>query len=108
LFTRFVSSPVYRDLQRAAILGREVPFFMPWDDQQRVMSGTIDLLYRLDGRLWIADYKTDSIEAEEVAAAAEQYRLQAGIYTAAIAQSLGVDSVSFQLIFLRPGVAVTI
>jgi ATP-dependent helicase/nuclease subunit A len=108
LFTRFVFSPVYRDLQRAAILGREVPFLMPWDDQQRVMSGTIDLLYRLDGRLWIADYKTDSIEAEEVAAGAEQYRLQAGVYTAAIAQSLGADSVSFQLIFLRPGVAVAI
>jgi ATP-dependent helicase/nuclease subunit A len=103
-----VSLPVYRDLQRATILGREVPFLMPWDDQQRTMSGTIDLLYRLDGQLWIADYKTDSIDAGEVPARAEEHRLQAEIYTAAIAQSLGVDFVSFQFIFLRPGLAVNI
>ena len=50
-------------LRSATILGREVPFIMPWDDRQ-VMEGVIDLIYRLDGELWIADYKTDETAEE--------------------------------------------
>lgn len=108
MFLRFVSLPVYQDLQRATILGREVPFIMPWDGQQRTMSGTIDLLYRLEGRFWVADYKTDALEVEDVQTKLSQYRQQAEIYTAAIARSLGIESLSFQFIFLRPGLAVTV
>jgi ATP-dependent helicase/nuclease subunit A len=72
------------------------------------MSGTIDLLYRLDGQLWIADYKTDAVEAKHVRARLDRYRQQAEIYTAAIARALGVDAPSFQFIFLRPGVVATL
>jgi ATP-dependent helicase/nuclease subunit A len=108
LLTQFISLPLYQDLQRATILGREVPFLLPWTDRQQVMSGTIDLLYRLDGQVWIADYKTDSIKAEDARSRAEEYRTQADIYKAAVARSMGFDSVSFQCIFLRPGLAVTL
>jgi ATP-dependent helicase/nuclease subunit A len=108
LFTKFVSLPVYQDLQRATILGREVPFLMPWHGQEQIMSGTIDLLYRLDGQVWVADYKTDALEAADVSGRIDQYRLQATIYSAAIAGSLGLDTPSFQFIFLRPGVVVTV
>ena len=108
LFSRFTSMPVYRDLQRATILGREVPFLMPWDDQERGMSGTIDLLYRLDGRTMIADYKTDAVEEKDVPDRVDRYKLQARIYAQAIARSMGIDTPSFQFIFLRPGVVVTI
>jgi ATP-dependent helicase/nuclease subunit A len=108
LFTQFVSLPLYHDLQRAMILGREVPFHLSWTDRQQVMSGTIDLLYRLDGQVWIADYKTDSIKAEDAWARAEEYRTQADIYRAAVSRSMEIDSVSFQCIFLRPGLAVTL
>jgi ATP-dependent helicase/nuclease subunit A len=107
LMTHFVSSPLYRDLQRATIIGREVPFLMPWDGGRQTMSGTIDLLYRLDGRLWIADYKTDRVEADDVPSRIEQYRTQAEIYAAAMAAALGAP-VSFQFVFLRAGLAMTV
>jgi ATP-dependent helicase/nuclease subunit A len=108
LLSRFVSLPVYRDLQRATILGREVPFLMPWDDQERGMSGTIDLLYRLDGRTVIADYKTDTVEEEDVPGRVDRYKLQAQVYAEAISRSMGIDIPSFQFIFLRSGVVVTV
>jgi ATP-dependent helicase/nuclease subunit A len=70
------------------------------------MEGVIDLIYRLDGRIWIADYKTDDVGAEDVWTRADRYRSQADSYSRGVASSLGLLSVSFQFIFLRPGVAV--
>ena len=90
------------------VRSREVPFLLPWDDRQQAMSGTMDLLYRLDGQIWIADYKTDSVKSEDVPSRVELYRTQAGIYKAAVARLLDVPSVSFQFIFLRPGLAMTL
>ena len=71
------------------------------------MEGVIDLLYCLDGKLWIADYKTDMIPLDEVAARAETYRQQAQLYQTAVVQSLGAPIAGFEFIFLRHGVAVT-
>jgi ATP-dependent helicase/nuclease subunit A len=105
LFESFLSSEPYRRLQRATILGREVPFVMPLGEGQ-MMEGVIDLIYRLDDRIWIADYKTDDVGAEDVWTRADRYRSQADSYSRGVASSLGLLSVSFQFIFLRPGVAV--
>ena len=70
------------------------------------MEGIIDLIYRLDGGIWIADYKTDVVSAEAAQARAEAYRQQAEIYRAAVRQAMGLSSVAFQFIFLRPNMAV--
>jgi ATP-dependent helicase/nuclease subunit A len=59
LFESFLSSEPYKRLQRATVLGREVPFVMPLGEGQ-IMEGVIDLIYRLDDQIWIADYKTDN------------------------------------------------
>jgi ATP-dependent helicase/nuclease subunit A len=107
LFERFLSSEPYKTLQRATVLGREVPFVMPLEEGQ-IMEGVIDLIYRLDDRIWIADYKTDDVAAEDLAAIADRYRSQAEIYTRAVASALGLPSLGFQFIFLRPGVAVDV
>ncbi len=72
------------------------------------MEGVIDLIYRLDDRIWIADYKTDDVAAEELQAIADRYRSQADSYSRAVTNSLGLPSVSFQFIFLRPGIAVDV
>src|SRR5712692_1364532 len=56
LFESFLSSEPYKRLQRATVLGREVPFVMPLGEGQ-IMEGVIDLIYRLDDRIWIADYR---------------------------------------------------
>ena len=105
LFDRFLSSEPYTRLQRSTVLGREVPFAMPLGEGQMV-EGVIDLIYRLDDQIWIADYKTDDVAAEELQAIADRYRPQAEMYSRAVASALGLSSLMFQFIFLRLGVAV--
>ena len=107
VFERFLSSEPYKRLQRATVLGREVPFAMPLGEGQ-MMEGVIDLIYRLDGRIWIADYKTDDVSAEAAQARADHYRPQAEMYSRAVESSLGLSPLSFQFIFLRPGVAIDV
>jgi ATP-dependent helicase/nuclease subunit A len=70
------------------------------------MEGVIDLIYRLDGELWIADYKTDQTTAEEASTKAASYSNQANIYRNAAAMCLGLPRVSFHLLFLRAGASV--
>ena len=53
-------------------------------------------------------YKTDDVAAEDVQTRADRYRSQADSYSRAVASSLGLPSLSFQFIFLRPGVAVDV
>lgn len=104
LFTAFGASVFYERLRSAQILGREVPFVMPWGEQQ-VMEGVMDLLYRYDGELWVADYKTDLVSAEQAVARAEQYRTQGEIYKTAVRQRLKQEP-RFHCVFLRCAVAV--
>ncbi len=107
IFARFLSSGPYKSLQRATVLGREVPFAMPLGEGQ-MLEGVIDLIYRLDGRTWIADYKTDDVSAGDAQARADRYRSQAEMYSRAVESALGLSSLSFQFIFLRPGVAIDV
>ncbi len=104
LLATFGRSEAYARLRLAQILGREVPFIIPWGDRQ-VMEGVIDLMYQLDGELWIADYKTDGVTADQVAVRAEQYRTQSEVYKVAVKQSLGTKP-RFHCLFLRCGVAI--
>lgn len=105
LLATFGRSEAYERLRSSQILGREVPFVMPWGDRQ-VMGGVIDLIYRLDGALWVADYKSDAISADQAVARAEQYRTQSEVYKVAVQQSLGVELVRFHCLFLRCAMAV--
>jgi ATP-dependent helicase/nuclease subunit A len=105
---RFVRSAWYARIRQATVLGREMPFVMPWNGGQQIMEGVIDLLYRFDGQLWIADYKTDMIPPDQVTARAEAYREQARLYRVAVEQSLKSTIAGFEFIFLRPGVVITI
>jgi ATP-dependent helicase/nuclease subunit A len=104
LFTIFGESPLYDRLRSAQILGREVPFAMPWGDRQ-VMEGVMDLLYRFDGQLWIADYKTDVVSSDQAVARAEQYRTQGEVYKAAVRQGIKQEP-RFHCLFLRCATAV--
>jgi ATP-dependent exoDNAse (exonuclease V) beta subunit len=154
----FARSEIYRTLREATIVGREVPFTIPWlasesqhsvlstqhlegpgrrtilpagrktrpphhldgahkrgptyssdrAPQHSVMEGVIDLVYRVNGDIWIADYKTDHITAEEIAERAEEYQLQARIYTEAVTTCVGIRPKGFQFIFLRTGTVVPV
>ena len=103
-----IEYPWYERLKRATVVGREVPFVMPWNNGQQIMEGVIDLLYHLDGQLWIADYKTDMIPLDQVNARAETYREQARLYRMAVEQSLGSSIAGFEFVFLRHGLAVNL
>ena len=119
----FRTSSACDELRRASILGREVPFTIPWApstsppprssalrSQNRlcVMDGFIDLVYQLNGETWIADYKTDRALGEALASRVALYRLQTEVYAHAVAQCLGLEKVGCKLIFLRSGEAVVI
>jgi ATP-dependent exoDNAse (exonuclease V) beta subunit (contains helicase and exonuclease domains) len=102
----FVSSDIYAELSKARILGREVPLLMSWKEQ--IMEGVIDVIYERKGLLYLADYKTDRIEAKNLRLGAERYRQQAEIYTEAARRSLRREVAAFKLIFLRLGESVEI
>ena len=111
IFEAFVGSEMYQTLRSATIIGREVPFTIPWpqsESQHALMEGIIDLVYRFNGELWIADYKTDRISSGEIADRADEYRLQGQIYTEAVARCAGVRPKGFQLIFIRTGTVVPV
>lgn len=96
----FARSDLYQRLALATILGREVPFAMSWEEGQ-IVHGMMDVIYRLDDRIWIGDYKTDLVMAKDVPERAERYRSQMTLYKAAAEKSLGVSAISAQLLFLR-------
>ena len=104
IFDLFSASPAYDELRRATIIGREVPFVIPWGGQ--VMNGVIDLIYREGDRLYIADYKTDKISEGEVADKVRGYSLSGDIYLEAVRRSLKQEVSGFKLIFLRLGRAI--
>jgi ATP-dependent helicase/nuclease subunit A len=106
LLQTFVQSPAYYRLRHATVIGREMPFLIPWNEKRQMLEGAVDLLYRFDGRLWIADYKTDMIRPDEVAARADLYREQARLYREAVTQALGEPVAGFEFLFLRLGVTV--
>ncbi|MSR23661.1 MAG: hypothetical protein EXR96_01015 [Nitrospiraceae bacterium] len=134
LLRTFTTSEPYRELQRATILGREVPFVIPWEGTGHeargtgrtqkegsrssqlaaragtpcVMEGVIDVVYRLDGKIHLADYKTDRVQDCEVPARAAAYEGQARIYREAVSRCLGTTDVGVQLIFVRNGEAVSL
>ncbi len=114
----FATSEPYQELRRATILGREIPFSIPWPaltphpspltPHVCVMHGFIDVVYRLDGRVWIGDYKTDHVRDAELEQRAGAYRVQARVYAEAVSRCLGLEIVGCKLVFLRSGRAVQV
>ena len=101
IWAGLTDSPIYRELRSARILGREVPFVMSWDG--RIMEGIIDVVYERQGRLYVADYKTDRVTDDDLAPVMHDYRYQAHIYTEAVRRGLDRDVAAFKLILLRLG-----
>jgi ATP-dependent helicase/nuclease subunit A len=91
--------PAY--LAACDVLARELPLLFR-DADGTAWSGTIDLLYRdPDGRIVIADYKTD--RAPDAAARA-RYRAQLAVYARAVARAFADEpSPEAELIFVRTG-----
>ena len=116
IFTHFVESEPYAILRQADILGREIPFAVPWEsegaDEERtpagVMEGVIDVMYRRDEQIWIADYKTHQVTEHALAQVVDAYRAQMESYRRAVTSAWGQGPVRAQLIFLRSGLGVEV
>ena len=116
LFAHFVDSEPYSVLRQADILGREIPFAVPWENAEAdtehappsVMEGVIDVMYRRDRQLWIADYKTHRVEFHSVEQVAQEYRAQMEVYRRAAESVFAQGPVRTQLIFLRSGLSVEV
>jgi len=106
IFSDFIDSEAYKELQGAQILGREIPILLRWDRQ--IMRGTIDVLYKIGNRIIIADYKTDHVKPTDLQAMAEKYQRQKEVYIEAVKRCLNIDNLDFKLVFLRIGKAVSI
>ena len=79
---------------------REVPVGVPIGDGS--LQGFIDLLFETPDGLVIVDYKTDSVRAAGVSAAAARYRPQAGGYALAIQRATGRPVSEVVFLFLEP------
>ena len=118
IFHVFGESSVYAKLQQVEILGRELPFMVPWRqrgvsthdaiNQGMILEGVVDLVYRLDGEIWVADYKTDRVNSHSISEWSQRYNDQLRHYQQAMAQVLGVNAVRGEVIFLRTGQSVEI
>ena len=104
LFENFAASSAYQELKGAEILGREVPFTIPWNGQ--VMEGVIDIIYRCGDKLYAADYKTDRVREGDREAKFKEYSVSVDIYMKAVRMCTGSDLAGFKLIFLRQGTSV--
>ena len=91
-----------------AIVARELPVFLRPTEMNgtSVISGAVDLVYRDpgDGRIVIADYKTDRVEGDAgIAGRVERYRPQLETYAQALEQALDLDEPPHtELWFLHP------
>jgi ATP-dependent exoDNAse (exonuclease V) beta subunit len=116
LLETFAAGPLVTRLRALAghILARELPVLLPPGDGEHApvgaVTGAIDLLYRdpEDGRIVIADYKTDEVAtAEEIQARAKVYAPQGTVYARAVREALEMDEAPrFEVWFLRAGVVV--
>jgi ATP-dependent helicase/nuclease subunit A len=72
------------------VLARELPLLLPPEGGTvAAIVGTADLVYRDNGLLVVADYKTDAVsEGAELDARVEAYRPQLALYARALAEAL--------------------
>ena len=96
-----VRSPVVKRAVESERYWREVPVGIPIGDGS--LQGFIDLLFETPEGLAIVDYKTDSVRADGVSAAAARYRPQAAGYALAIQRAMPERAVAeVVFLFLEP------
>ncbi len=113
LLERFLASPLPARLHALAphIWARELPMLLApeagGEGAVGFVAGVLDLLYRdpADGRLVVADYKTDRLEpGPELRARALDYAEQGRLYVEGVQRGLGLaQPPRFELWFLHAG-----
>jgi ATP-dependent helicase/nuclease subunit A len=89
LLDGFLQGELGRSFATLDIVARELPLLLR-DDDGTGWRGSIDLLYRDDGDLVVADYKTDREEDESMLQA--RYGGQLAVYARAVREALGLET----------------
>lgn len=90
ILAAFLASDLAARFPRLERLGAEVPVLMRQEATNRAFRGSIDLLYKdADGRVVVADYKTD--RETDPSELHRHYAAQLGIYADAVRQALDLD-----------------
>jgi len=87
------------------VVARELPLLVPAGEDDPAVSailGVADLLYRRDGHLVVADYKTDAVSGDDgLGERSEHYRPQLEFYARAVRDALDLDELpAMELWFL--------
>ncbi len=87
LLRRFRQSPMFRRIDTAVQVYRELPFIYSVDGY--IIHGIIDVLFQEpDGHWVLVDYKTSAVSGQEFERHSRRYHLQVGIYAEAAAAQL--------------------
>lgn len=97
-----LASPVVARALAADEMWREVPYTVRVSDGYA--TGRIDLVFREESELVVADWKSDSVGPSAVGAAAESHRSQAEAYAAALEGATGTRPTEVVFVFPRAGV----
>jgi ATP-dependent helicase/nuclease subunit A len=103
---RALSLPVMERARRAARAWRELPFWLP--EEEELVEGIVDLVFEEDGQLVVVDYKTDHITAEEAVDQAARHASQLRIYGRGLTLALGVPVRERLVLFTALGEAVAV
>lgn len=97
----FVTSSLAQRVRDATRVFREIPFVGVGPDGSAV-TGSIDLLMETGDGWTVVDYKTNRVrDQKDAERQAEHYDGQAALYSHALRQALNLDSVRFELWFVR-------
>lgn len=99
-FTTRLSAP---DLRWLGVLPPEAALD---DEEFVVVQGQVDLAVVLEKEIWLLDFKTDRISAEQTVQRAETYRTQIQIYALALERIFGRPVTARWLHFLAAGMTV--
>ncbi|MDI3280093.1 MAG: UvrD-helicase domain-containing protein [Bacillota bacterium] len=103
LLRRYLRSSLYRRVQEASRVFSEWKF--RWRLERWVLSWVVDKILeeeREKSRALLLDFKTNRVEGEWLAEAAQRYRLQLEAYALAVRRLLGLEVQEAVLYFLEP------
>ncbi len=112
MLRQFFQSQAYDVLRNAKIIGREIPFLIPIEPTSKTfhasaIRGVMDVVYEIDGRTVIGDYKTSRLMLGHQTDVPEKYRIQAHFYRIALKSVLKIDA-DFVIFSLREGTTLKI
>jgi len=96
IIDKFLNSEHYTEISNSKILFKEMPFTLK--EENRYVEGIIDIVYEIDGKIIVLDYKTNkNAEEKEIQ---EKYKIQAEYYTKAMKKIFPDKEIEFKFALL--------